>query len=74
MNLIGVSAVGGNLTRTAAMTGMWDAGAASTQVIASGDGYVEFIATETNRARMAGLSSGAPPDTDASLYRPRLRP
>ena len=66
-NLIGVSAVGGSLTRTAATSGMWDAGAASSQVIASGDGYVEFIATETNRARMAGLSSGAPPDTDANF-------
>ena len=66
-NLIGVSAVGGSLTRTAATSGMWDAAAASTQVIASGDGYVEFIATETNRARMVGLSSGAPPDTDANF-------
>ena len=46
---------------------MWDAGAASTQVITGGDGYVEFTATETNRARMGGLSSGAPPDTDANF-------
>jgi hypothetical protein len=63
-NLIGVGATGGSLVRTAASTGNWDAGAASTQVITSGDGYVEFTATETDRARVAGLSSGAPPDQD----------
>ena len=66
-DLTGVSAAGGSLTRTAATSGLWDAGAASTQVITGGDGYVEFTATETNRARMAGLSSGAPPDTDANF-------
>ena len=35
-------------------------------MISSGDGYVEFTATETDRARVAGLSSGAPPDQDPS--------
>jgi hypothetical protein len=33
-----------------------DAGARSVQVITSGDGYVEFIATETNRTRFCGLT------------------
>ena len=66
-DLIGASAAGGSLTRTAATSGLWDAGAASTQLITGGDGYVEFTATETTLARMAGLSSGAPPDTDANF-------
>ena len=62
-NEIGVMATGGTLERTAAATAMWDAGASSRQTIERGDGYVEFIATETNRARMVGLSSGT--DTNA---------
>jgi hypothetical protein len=61
------NAVGGTLTRTGATSGSWDAGAASTQVIASGDGYVEFTAAGTTTARIAGLSSGAPPDTNANF-------
>jgi hypothetical protein len=47
------------LTRTAATTGNFDAGAASVQTIAGGDGYVEFTATETNLARLGGLSIGS---------------
>ena len=56
-NSVGVSASGNNLTKTAADS--WgNAGAASTQTIASGDGYVEFTASETNTYRMIGLSNG----------------
>ena len=55
------------LTREALTSGMWDAGAASKQTIEGGDGYVEFTATETTLARMGGLSSGAPPDTDVNF-------
>ena len=66
-NLIGAGAAGGTLTRSAANSGMWDAGATSTEVIAAGDGYVEFTATETNKARVGGLSSGGPPDTQPSF-------
>jgi hypothetical protein len=54
------------LTRTDATTGQFDAGAASTQTITQGDGYVEFTATETDKARICGLSTGAPPDLDPS--------
>jgi len=61
VNLVGVSAAGGTLTRTAANTGAFDAGATSAQVIIRGDGYVEFTATETDRIRIAGLSSGLTP-------------
>jgi hypothetical protein len=62
MNLDGVSDNGGGtLTRTAPYTGVADAGASSEQLIAGGDAYFQFIATETTSARAAGLSSGAPP-------------
>jgi len=61
VNLVGVSAAGGTLTRTAPFTGNFDAGASSSQTITGGDGYLEFTATETNTIRIAGLSSGAPP-------------
>ena len=60
-NLNGVIASGGTLTRTAPYTGFSDAGASSSQLIAGGDAYLEFTATETNTARTAALSSGAPP-------------
>ena len=66
-DFIGASDSGGTLTRDAATSGMWDAGAASKQTIEGGDGYVEFTATETTLARMGGLSSGAPPDTDPNF-------
>jgi hypothetical protein len=63
VNLNGVSASGGTLTRTAPTTGFSDAGASSSQLIARGDGYLEFTATETTTARTAALSSGPPPAT-----------
>jgi len=61
VNLVGVSAAGGTLTRTAPFTGAFDAGASSSQLITGGDGYLEFTAAETNTIRIAGLSSGPPP-------------
>lgn len=62
-NLDGVSASGGSLTRTAPFTDAYDAGASSpaSQMITGGDAYLEFTVTETNRARIVGLSSGPPP-------------
>jgi hypothetical protein len=59
--LVGVSASGGSLTKTTA-SGI-NSGAVSTQQIASGDGYVELTASETNTYRMFGLSNG---NSDAS--------
>jgi hypothetical protein len=54
---VGVTATGNSLTKTAATT--WgNAGAVSSQQIASGAGYVEFIASETTTHRMLGLSNG----------------
>jgi len=60
-NVVGVSALGNSLTKNSADG--WNAGAVSTQTIASGDGYVEFTATETNKHRRIGLSNG---DTNQS--------
>jgi alpha-tubulin suppressor-like RCC1 family protein len=54
---IGVATNGATLTKTAASG--WNAGAASSNAIASGDGWVEFTAIETNTQRVLGLESGA---------------
>ncbi|MEK6334072.1 MAG: LamG-like jellyroll fold domain-containing protein [Acidobacteriota bacterium] len=56
-NAVGVVVNGNSLTKTAA-TGWGNAGAVSTQTIASGDGYVEFTATDTGTNRFCGLSNG----------------
>ena len=61
-NVVGATASGNNLTKTA-VTGWGNAGAASVQVL-HGDGYVEFTAQETAAWRMAGLSNG---DTNQNL-------
>jgi hypothetical protein len=65
--LVGVTVVGSagnNLERTKAGSGVFDAGAASSQVIDSGDAYLEFKATETNRRRRIGLAFGNAPNPD----------
>jgi hypothetical protein len=67
-SLVGVATSGADsntLTKTAATTGSFDAGAASSQLITHGDGYVEFTASETNTGRICGLSTGAS-DGDAT--------
>jgi PKD repeat protein len=53
---VGVSASGSSLTKTGA--GGYDAGAISTKALASGDGFLEFTASETTTYRIAGLSRG----------------
>ena len=53
----GVSVSGNSLTKTAG-NGWGNAGAISTQSLASGDGYVEFTAQETSTYRVLGLSKG----------------
>ena len=56
-NVVGVSANGNSLTKTG--TGdVWNSGASSNQAITSGDGYVEFTATELSSYRMIALSNG----------------
>ncbi len=70
-SLVGASASGGSLTKTAA-TGWGNAGAISSKVLASGNGYVEFTASETNTHRILGLSNGNTDsnwnDIDFGLY------
>jgi RHS repeat-associated protein len=58
---VGVSVSGNSLTKTGSVG--WNAGAASTQTIASGDGYVEFTANANSANTMCGLSKG---DTNQS--------
>jgi len=53
---VGVTVSGNSLSKPGANG--WDAGAVSTRTIASGDGYVQFTATETNTHRRLGLSYG----------------
>src|SRR5262249_58893113 len=54
-NAVGVSVSGNSLTKTAA-DGWGNAGAASVQSIVSGDGYLEFTASERTTYRMCGLA------------------
>ena len=59
-----VTASGNSLQKTSGCDGCGDAGAVSIQNIPSGDGYIEFTASETNTNRGAGLSNG---NTNTSL-------
>ncbi len=56
--LVNVTASGGTLTKTGGCNGCQDAGAVSTQQIASGDGYVELTLPATGTQRAIGLSRG----------------
>ena len=67
----GVTVNGNSLTKTAAVA--WgNAGAISTKQIVSGEGYVEFTASETTKSRIAGLSKGntdsTRTDVDFGIY------
>jgi hypothetical protein len=64
-NLVGVTAAGNDLTKTAAAG--WNAGAASTRGISAGEGYVEFAASETTKGRMLGLSNADANPTTADI-------
>ena len=57
-NVVNLTASGNSLTKPTNGNVAWNAGAVSTQAIASGDGYVEFTASENNTNRMCGLSNG----------------
>jgi alpha-tubulin suppressor-like RCC1 family protein len=69
---VNATAVGTALVKSAGASNTWDAGAVSTQGIASMDGYAELLASETNSNRMFGLSHGdtnqAYGDIDFALY------
>lgn len=70
-DLVGVTATGNSLAKTASST--WgNGGAASVQTLPSGDGGVTVTATEANRHRIFGLSTGNSnaswSDIDFGLY------
>ena len=65
-DLIGVTASGNTLTKTAG-SATFDASADSSQTIAAGDAYVDFSSGENATAKFAGLSTGGPPDTDSGF-------
>src|SRR5438876_7839087 len=65
--LVNVTAEGSSLRKTAGCDGCEDAGAVSSQTITSGDGFVEFTASETTTIRVAGLSSGNTNTTSADI-------
>src|SRR5258705_520569 len=50
--------VTGNSIQKTSGTNAWDTGAVSTQSIASGDGYVDFVPSDTGTWRMCGLGNG----------------
>src|SRR4029453_16889768 len=56
-NTVGVSTAGDALTKTGSNTA-WDAGAASTNLIRDGSGYVEFTVSDSAPQIMVGLSNG----------------
>ena len=68
---VGVATTANSLTKTAA-TAWGNAGAVSTQQIASGNGYVQLTASEEDTNRQIGLSSGntdtTPKDIDFAIY------
>jgi hypothetical protein len=66
-DLVNVTATGNSIQKTAGCDGCQDAGAASEQQIVSGDGHVEFTATETNTIRGAGLGNGNTDTTAADI-------
>jgi hypothetical protein len=57
--LVNVTANGNSLQKTGGCGGCPDGGAVSQQQIASGDGYVEFTASETGTLRYIGLGSSS---------------
>ncbi|MBZ5559207.1 MAG: hypothetical protein LAO77_18195 [Acidobacteriia bacterium] len=63
-SLVKTTASGNSLTKTAGCNGCQDAGAISSQAIASGDGYVEFTVSETTTERAIGFSHG---NTDTTI-------
>ena len=59
-HLVNVTATGNSIEKTAGCNGCDDAGAASTQKIIEGDGYVEFTIPATTKTVSAGLSHRDP--------------
>jgi hypothetical protein len=74
-NIVNATATGNSLQKTAGCDGCADAGAVSSQTIASGDGYVELDASETTSFRAIGLSRvNADPSTGSIDFALWFRP
>ena len=58
INVVNATTTDNSLKKTSGCDGCQDAGAASQQQITSGNGYLEFMASETTTLRYAGLSNG----------------
>ena len=56
-NIVNSTATGNSLQKTGGYDGSCDGGAWSQQSIASGNSYLEFTATETNKLRFAALTA-----------------
>ncbi len=61
INQVNVSSSENELQKTSGTTQVWNSGAVSSQILISGDGYVETKLEDKNSNRMIGLSKG---DTD----------
>jgi len=57
-NPVNVTITGNTIQKTGGAPATWDAGAASTTAIQSGDGYVQATVDSTSTYRMFGLSNG----------------
>jgi len=72
INLVNVTATGNTIRKTSGTSGAWDAGATSSQLITSGDGYVQASVVETNTYAMFGLdqygTTTSASDTDFALF------
>ena len=66
-NLLNVTASANNLQKTAGCGGCPDAGAISEQRITSGDGGVQFTASDVDALRFVGLGSGASGNNPAAI-------
>ncbi len=70
-SIVNCTATGNSLRKSSGRDDSPDAGAVSQQVLVSGDGYMEFTATETNKERYIGLSKGnddtTPEDIDFGI-------
>jgi len=66
-NPINVTATGNSIQKTSGCDGCEDAGAISQQQILSGDGYLQFTASETTTLRFVGLSVGDTGTTSAEI-------
>jgi hypothetical protein len=58
LNLVNVTALGNTIMKTGGVNSVWDAGAASTRAIQSGDGSVQVTIDSVTIQRMFGLSYG----------------